>query len=51
MTPAQLQAKLSDLLALPQETEWAEFKQNYADPQSIGEYLSALANSGRRSSA
>lgn len=44
MTPAQLQAKLSELLALPQETEWAEFKQNYADPQEIGQYLSALAN-------
>lgn len=45
MTPAELQAKLAELLALPQETEWAEFKHNNSDPQSIGEYLSALSNS------
>lgn len=45
MTPAELQAKLDELLALPQETEWAEFKHNNSDPQSIGEYLSALSNS------
>lgn len=44
MTPAQLQAKLNELLALPQETEWAEFKHNNTDPQMIGEYLSALSN-------
>ena len=34
-----------ELCKLPFETEWAEFKQNNADPQEIGEYLSALANS------
>lgn len=44
MTPAQLQAKLIELLALPQETEWAEFKHNNTEPQMIGEYLSALSN-------
>ena len=44
MTPAQLQAKLTELLALPQETEWAEFKHNNTDPQMIGEYLLALSN-------
>ncbi len=44
MTPAQLQDKLNELLALPQETEWAEFKHNNTDPQMIGEYLSALSN-------
>jgi len=32
------------LRALPTETEWLEFKRNHADPQEIGEYLSALAN-------
>lgn len=32
------------LRALPTETEWLEFKRNNADPQEIGEYLSALAN-------
>jgi ATP-dependent DNA helicase RecG len=34
-----------ELCKLPQETEWAEFKVNDAEPQEIGEYLSALANS------
>ena len=32
------------LRALPAESEWLEFKRNHADPQEIGEYLSALAN-------
>ena len=26
------------------ETEWVEYKRNYADPEDIGEYFSALAN-------
>jgi predicted HTH transcriptional regulator len=34
-----------ELCALPRETEWVEFKQNDAEPQTVGEYLSALANS------
>lgn len=34
-----------ELCRLPQETEWVEFKVNDAEPQEIGEYLSALANS------
>jgi ATP-dependent DNA helicase RecG len=34
-----------ELCKLPQETEWVEFKENNAEPQLIGEYLSALANS------
>ena len=29
----------------PRETEWVEFKRNNADPQQIGETISALANS------
>jgi len=33
-----------ELCKLPRETEWLEFKVNNADPQEIGEYLSALAN-------
>ncbi len=45
MTSAELQAKLTELLALPAETEWVEFKHNNEDPQEIGEYISALANS------
>ena len=34
-----------ELCKLPQETEWAEFKVNDAEPQEIGENVSALANS------
>ncbi len=34
-----------ELCKLPHETEWVEFKENDAEPQQIGEYLSALANS------
>ncbi len=34
-----------ELSKLPKETEWAEFKHNYAEPQDIGEYISALSNS------
>ncbi len=40
-----LQSLLRELLKLPSETEWVEFKHNNDDPQMIGEYLSALANS------
>ena len=39
------QETLRSLLALPLETEWVEFKVNDAEPEDIGEYLSALANS------
>lgn len=34
-----------ELCKLPHETEWVEFKENNDEPQEIGEYLSALANS------
>lgn len=34
-----------ELKALPQETGWVEFKHNNADPEEIGEYISALSNS------
>ena len=33
------------LCTLPTETEWLEFKRNRYEPQVLGEYLSALANS------
>jgi len=36
---------VSQVRTLPAETEWLEFKQNYADHERIGEYVSALANS------
>lgn len=34
-----------ELCKLPSESGWVEFKHNNADPQEIGEYISALANS------
>jgi hypothetical protein len=33
-----------ELCALPSETEWVEFKVNHAEPQTIGSYISGLAN-------
>jgi ATP-dependent DNA helicase RecG len=36
---------LQHLLSLGKEPEWLEFKHNNSDPISIGEYISALANS------
>ena len=45
MTDLELTLLLRRLLSLPHETEWVEFKHNNADPEEIGEYLSALANS------
>ena len=36
---------LRELKGLRTETEWIEFKHNNDDPQMIGEYISALANS------
>lgn len=45
MTDLSLQSRLDSLLALFAETEWLELKHNNADPEAIGEYLSALSNS------
>lgn len=36
---------LRELCALPRETEWVEFKVNDAEPEGMGEQISALANS------
>jgi len=45
MDTQELTALLDRLRAEPQETEWLEFKASRHDPQALGEYLSALANS------
>ena len=45
MDDSQLIRLLHSLTEMPHETEWLEFKVNRADPQQIGEYLSALSNS------
>ena len=46
MTPAELQLKLNELMALPAETEWVEFKEakNNFDFDDLGKYFSALSN-------
>lgn len=41
------QALVTDLLRLPAETPWVEFKENNADAQMIGKMISALSNSAR----
>jgi predicted HTH transcriptional regulator len=44
--PADYLASLvRELCGLPRETEWVEFKVSQAEPQEIGEQISALANS------
>ncbi|MDD1625940.1 MAG: putative DNA binding domain-containing protein [Methylococcaceae bacterium] len=40
-----LNGLLRELIALPYETEWVEFKQNNNQPEKVGEYISALSNS------
>lgn len=40
-----IEEKIKEILSLPSETEWVEFKVNNANPAEIGEYLSALSNS------
>ncbi len=45
MDHTQLVSLVNRLRAEPHETEWLEFKENHYEPQLLGEYLSALANS------
>ena len=45
MGVSELQRLLRRLVSFVHETEWVEFKHSYADPEDIGEYLSALSNS------
>lgn len=40
-------ALVDDLRKLPAETAWAEFKENNADPKTIGKLISAISNSAR----
>lgn len=44
-SPEYLIGLFHELRKQPRETEWIEFKHNNDDPEQIGEYLSALANS------
>lgn len=43
--PIDLMNVIKELTRLPKETEWAEFKLNYADSEQMGRNLSALSNS------
>lgn len=45
MNTEYLFSLLKELVELPHETEWVEFKVNNADPEDIGQYLSAISNS------
>ena len=45
MQKERLSDLVHQLIALPHETEWVEFKHNHTTPQEIGEYISALSNS------
>lgn len=45
MDKEELNILIDELRALPHENEWVEFKINNSNPQRIGEYISALANS------
>ncbi|MBK2044229.1 ATP-binding protein, partial [Allofrancisella guangzhouensis] len=40
-----IKSLINELVKLPNETEWVEFKHNNKDPRQIGEYISALSNS------
>lgn len=42
---AYLVSLVQELRKLPKETGWVEFKVNKAEPEEIGQYISALANS------
>jgi len=42
---AYLTSLVHEFCRLPKEAEWVEFKENKAEPEEIGEYISALSNS------
>ncbi len=45
MTEEKLKELIKDLVKLPSENEWVEFKLNFHSPDEIGERISAIANS------
>lgn len=44
MEEKELKAIVADIMASPTECEWVEIKHNNCNPESIGQYVSALAN-------
>ncbi len=47
MDNIELKKIVEKLVALPRETEWVEFKENFHSPEEIGQRISALSNSAR----
>lgn len=47
MSDEELRSLIDELRSQPSETEWLEFKHNNANPQEVGEYISALSNSAK----
>lgn len=45
MEQSELEIQLNRLVALPNESEWVEFKHNFHSKEEIGERISALSNS------
>lgn len=45
MSPSALAQLARELVTQSGESEWVEFKENNADPQKIGENISAISNS------
>jgi len=44
MNEKEIKTIIADIQASPKEGEWFEIKENNANPEEIGEYVSALAN-------
>lgn len=44
MNAPELKALVNELVGLPAESEWLEFKHNFHSPEEIGERISALSN-------
>jgi ATP-dependent DNA helicase RecG len=44
MEKERLKDIIHQLITLPHETEWVEFKHNHTIPHEIGEYISAISN-------
>lgn len=44
---AESSSFLRMITELPGESQWVEFKQNFNEPESIGEYVSAIANGAK----
>ena len=47
MSDARMLALVDELLALPAETTWVEFKESNADAEMIGKRISAMSNAAR----